>query len=238
VPGPAFARREGHLIGYARVSTAGQNTTTQEAKFQAGGCTLIRTETVSGALGIFATSLRASVLDFIRPGDVLIVVKLDRLGRNMRDVLNLVHEFEEKGASLRVLEPAIDTGGPMGRMILTVLGIVAEMELSFIRNRQRAGMDAAKAKGVYNGRHATRSVLWRCNQSARMSTAHQPSTLPSRGTLTRKQIGSRYVLVGVGGGPEHSRRHGRGACASRRRQPSRTKVMLSGWRTRLIRPNA
>ena len=48
VPGPAFARREGHLIGYARVSTAGQNTTTQEAKFQAGGCTLIRTETVSG----------------------------------------------------------------------------------------------------------------------------------------------------------------------------------------------
>jgi hypothetical protein len=156
----------------------------------------------------------------------------------MRDVLNLVHELEEKGASLRVLEPAIDTGGPMGRMVLTVLGIVAEMELSFIRNRQRAGMDAAKAKGVYNGRHATRSVLWRCNQSARMSRAQQPSTLPSRGTLTRKQIGSRYVLVGVGGGPEHSRRHGKGACASRRRQPSRTKVMLSGWRTRLIRPNA
>jgi hypothetical protein len=63
------------------------------------------------------------------PGDVLIVVKLDRLGRNTREVLNLVHELEEKGASLRVLEPAIDTGGPMGRMVLTVLGIVAEMEL-------------------------------------------------------------------------------------------------------------
>jgi DNA invertase Pin-like site-specific DNA recombinase len=78
------------------------------------------------------------------------VVKLDRLGRNTRDVLNLVHKLEEKGASLRVLEPAIDTGGPMGRMVLTVLGMVAEMELGFIRDRQRAGIDAAKAKGVYN----------------------------------------------------------------------------------------
>jgi hypothetical protein len=64
VPGPAFARREGHLIGYARVSTTGQDTTTQEAKFQAGGCTLIRTETVSGAPGMFATSLRRSSTSF------------------------------------------------------------------------------------------------------------------------------------------------------------------------------
>jgi DNA invertase Pin-like site-specific DNA recombinase len=86
---------------------------------------------------------------------VLIVVKLDRLGRNTRDVLNLVHEFEEKGASLGVLESAIDTGGPMGRVVLTVLGMVAEMELGFIRDRQRAGIDAAKAKGIYKGRPAT-----------------------------------------------------------------------------------
>jgi DNA invertase Pin-like site-specific DNA recombinase len=83
------------------------------------------------------------------------VVKLDRLGRNTRDVLNLVHDLEEKGASLRVLEPAIDTGGPMGRMVLTVLGMVAEMELGFIRDRQRAGIDAAKAKGIYKGRPVT-----------------------------------------------------------------------------------
>jgi DNA invertase Pin-like site-specific DNA recombinase len=83
------------------------------------------------------------------------VVKLDRLGRNTRDVLNLVHELEEKGASLRVREPAIDTGGAMGRMVLTVLGMVAEMELGFIRDRQRAGIDAAKAKGIYKGRPTT-----------------------------------------------------------------------------------
>jgi DNA invertase Pin-like site-specific DNA recombinase len=152
--GPSSARREGRLIGYARVSTTGQDTTTQEAKLKAAGCTLIRTETISGASRTGRSEL-VSILAFIRPGDVLIVVKLDRLGRNTRDVLNLVHELEEKGASLRVLEPAIDTGGPMGRMVLTVLGMVAEMELGFIRDRQRAGIDAAKAKGVYKGRPVT-----------------------------------------------------------------------------------
>ena len=83
------------------------------------------------------------------------VVKLDRLGRSTRDVLNIVHKIEEKGASLRVLEPAIDTGGPMGRMILTVLGMVAEMEHSSIFDRQRAGIEAAKAKGIYKRRPVT-----------------------------------------------------------------------------------
>ena len=83
------------------------------------------------------------------------VAKLDRLGRSTRDVLNLVHELEQKGANLRVLEPAIDTGGPMGKMVLTVLGMVAEMELSFLKERQRAGIEAAKAKGVYKGRPPT-----------------------------------------------------------------------------------
>jgi DNA invertase Pin-like site-specific DNA recombinase len=90
----------------------------------------------------------SSIRDLSRPGGGLIVVKLDLVDRNTRDVLNLVHEVEEKGASLRVLEPAIDTAGPMGRMVLTVLGMVAEMELGFIRDRQRAGIDTAKAKGT------------------------------------------------------------------------------------------
>ena len=152
--GPSSARREGHLIGYARVSTTGQDTATPEAKLNAAGCTLIRTETASGGSRNGSNEL-ASILDFIRPADVLIVVKLDRLGRNARDVLNLVHELEEKGASLRELEPAIDTGGQIGRMVLTVLGMVAEMELGFIRDRQRAGIDAAKAKGIYKGRPVT-----------------------------------------------------------------------------------
>jgi DNA invertase Pin-like site-specific DNA recombinase len=148
------ARAQGHLIGYARVSTIDQDTATQEAKLRNAGCTLVRTEKVSGRSRSGRSELEA-VMAFIRPGDALVVVKLDRLGRSTRDVLNLVHELEQKGASLRVLEPEIDTAGPMGRMVLTVLGMVAEMELGFIRDRQRAGIEAAKAKGVYKGRPAT-----------------------------------------------------------------------------------
>lgn len=145
---------QGHLIGYARVSTIDQETAIQEAKLREAGCTLVRTERVSGRSRDGRSELEA-ILAFIRPGDALVVVKLDRLGRSTRDVLNLVHELEQRGASLKVLEPEIDTGGPMGRMVLTVLGMVAEMELGFIRDRQRAGIDAAKLKGIYKGRPAT-----------------------------------------------------------------------------------
>ena len=139
------------ILGYARVSTTDQNTDTQIDRLKAAGCEVIRTEKVSGKSRDRRAEL-ATLLDFIRPGDVLTVVKLDRLGRSTRDVLNLVHELEAKGASLRVLEPAVDTGGPMGKMVLTVLGMVAEMELGFIKERQRAGIEAAKAAGVYKGR--------------------------------------------------------------------------------------
>ena len=142
------------LIGYARVSTSEQDTSTQQAKLRDAGCTVIRAEKASGKAREGRSELEA-IMTFIRSGNSLVVVKLDRLGRSTRDVLNLVHELEQKGASLKVLEPAVDTGGPMGRMILTVLGMVAEMELGFIRERQRTGIEAAKAKGVYKGRPVT-----------------------------------------------------------------------------------
>ena len=140
-------------IGYARVSTTDQSTDVQLEKLKVAGCEVIRQEKVSGRSRDGRTELQ-TVLDFIRPGDVLCVYKLDRLGRSTRDVLNLVHELEQRGASLRVLEPAVDTSGPMGRMVLTVLGMVAEMELGFIKERQKAGIEKAKASGVYKGRPA------------------------------------------------------------------------------------
>jgi DNA invertase Pin-like site-specific DNA recombinase len=139
------------LIGYARVSTFDQNTDTQVARLRAAGCKTIRTEKVSGKSRDARVEL-ATVLDFMREGDTLVVVKLDRLGRDTRDVLNVVHELEAKGAKLRILEPSVSTEGPMGKVVLTVLGMVAEMELGFIRERQRAGIEAAKAKGIYKGR--------------------------------------------------------------------------------------
>ena len=94
-------------------------------------------------------------MDFLRDGDELVVVKLDRLGRSTRDVLNLVHELQTKGASLTVLEPNFSTRDQMGGLLVTVLGMVAEMERGFIRDRQRAGIDAAKARGVYKGKVPT-----------------------------------------------------------------------------------
>jgi DNA invertase Pin-like site-specific DNA recombinase len=145
---------DGHLIGYARVSSNDQDTSIQAAALRKAGCAVVRVEKASGKSREGRDEL-ASILEFIRPGDVLVVTKLDRLGRNTRDALNLVHELDERGACLRVLEPAIDTCGPMGRIVLTVLGMVAEMELSFLKDRQRAGIEAAKAKGVYKGRPPT-----------------------------------------------------------------------------------
>jgi DNA invertase Pin-like site-specific DNA recombinase len=141
-------------IGYARVSTTDQNADTQVERLKAAGCEIVRQEKVSGRSRDGRTE-PATILDFIRPGDALVVVKLDRLGRSTRDVLNLVHELDQRGASLRILEPNVNTAGPLGKMVLTVLGMVAEMELGFIRERQAAGIAKAKAEGVYKGRPAS-----------------------------------------------------------------------------------
>ena len=138
-------------LGYARVSSTSQSTDIQVEALNAAGCSTVRTEKVSGKIRDGRDEL-ATILDFLREGDVLVDHKLDRLGRSTRDCLNLVHEIHEKGASLQVLEPAIDTSGPMGAMVLTVLGMVSEMELGFIKERQRAGIEAAKANGVYKGK--------------------------------------------------------------------------------------
>jgi DNA invertase Pin-like site-specific DNA recombinase len=138
-------------IGYARVSAFDQDHATQAARLKAACCEVVRKEKASGKSRTGRDEL-ASILEFIRPGDELVVVKLDRLGRSTRDVLNLVHELELKGAGLRVLEPEFCTSTDTGRILVTVLGMVAEMERRFILERQRAGIEAAKKKGVYKGR--------------------------------------------------------------------------------------
>jgi len=138
-------------IGYARVSTTDQDLDIQSERLKAAGCEITRLETGSGASRKGRSQLETT-MQFLHAGDELVVLRLDRLGRSTRDVLNLVHELDEKGASLRVLEPEVTTAGSMGRMVTTILGMVADMELKFIKDRQRAGIDAAKAEGVYKGR--------------------------------------------------------------------------------------
>jgi DNA invertase Pin-like site-specific DNA recombinase len=137
-------------IGYARVSTIDQDLDLQIAKLQAEGCTLIRSEKVSGASRHGRAEL-ATIIDFLRSGDELVVTRLDRLGRDTRDVLNLIHDCEQRGAFVTVLDPHVSTRGEMGQMVLTVLGMVAQMERRFIKERQREGIVKAKADGIYKG---------------------------------------------------------------------------------------
>ncbi|MBX3576380.1 MAG: recombinase family protein [Rhizobiaceae bacterium] len=137
-------------IGYARVSTADQDVDGQLERLRAEGCELLRSEKVSGGSRHGRDEL-ATIIAFLRPGDELVVTRLDRLGRSTRDVLNIVHECEQKGAHVTVLDPHVSTRGDLGHMVVTVLGMVAQMERRFIKERQREGIERAKAAGAYRG---------------------------------------------------------------------------------------
>jgi len=137
-------------IGYARVSTTDQDLELQVAKLKSEGCSIVRGEKVSGASRDGRYEL-ATTIEFLRQDDELVVTRLDRLGRDTRDVLNVVHECRERGAFVTVLDPHVSTRGEMGHVVLTVLGMVAQMERRFIKERQREGIEQAKARGVYRG---------------------------------------------------------------------------------------
>src|SRR5215218_6106862 len=121
--------------GYARASSSDQDYAGPEARLRDAGCEVIRAERVSGKSRDGRDEL-ARMMDFLHAGDELVVVKLDRLGRSTRDVLNLVHDLEAKGATLTVLEPTFSTKDAAGPVLVTALGMVAEMERKFIRERQ------------------------------------------------------------------------------------------------------
>ncbi|MYH56628.1 MAG: recombinase family protein [Boseongicola sp. SB0675_bin_26] len=133
-------------IGHARVSSSTQDLEIEKAKTEATGCEVMRTETSSGVSREGRAEL-LDILDFLRESDELAVNCLGRLGRSTGDVLNLVHELDGNGASLRVPEPEVATAGDLGLPVVTVLGMVADVELKFIRDRQRAGIEAAKRSG-------------------------------------------------------------------------------------------
>jgi len=140
-------------IGYARCSAQDQNYETQVERLRDAGCDIIRAEKVSGKSREGRDEL-ATIMDFIQPGDEVVCVKLDRLGRSTRDVLNLVHELEAKGAALTILEPAFSTKDAAGQILVTVLGMVGELERDFLRSRQAAGIARKKANDpkAYKGR--------------------------------------------------------------------------------------
>ena len=137
------------LIGYARVSTAEQELEPQRRALLAAGCAEIVEETASGAdRGRPALS---ALLARLRPGETLVVVRIDRLARSLAHLLEVMARLEARGAKFRSLGDPIDTSGPSGTLILQILGAVAEFERALIRERTLAGLAAARARGRVGG---------------------------------------------------------------------------------------
>ena len=139
------------VIGYARVSTTDQSLDIQEAALKAAGCEVIRSEKRSGTTTTGRAELQ-TVLDFLRPGDVLMVTRIDRLARSIGDLQDIVRAVKAKGATLKATEQPIDTGTAAGKCFIDMLGVFAEFETNLRKERQMEGITKAKAAGVYKGR--------------------------------------------------------------------------------------
>jgi len=139
------------LYGYARVSTSDQDFSLQEQALRAAGCQVIRAEKVSATHREGRTEL-ALLLEFLRQGDTLVVTRIDRLARSIKDLQDIVHLLKERGVTLRATEQLINTQSAAGKAFLDMLGVFAEFETNLRRERQLEGIAAAKARGVYRGR--------------------------------------------------------------------------------------
>jgi DNA invertase Pin-like site-specific DNA recombinase len=142
------------MYGYARASSADQNTSIQVAALKAAGCEVIRAEKRSGTSREGRVEL-ATLLEFVREGDVLMVTRVDRLARSIGDLQDIVRALKAKGVALKATEQPIDTSTAAGKAFLDMLGVFAEFETNLRRERQLEGIAKAKEAGVYKGRPAT-----------------------------------------------------------------------------------
>ena len=137
------------LIGYARISTLEQDTKAQVTALQSAGCELVFREKASG--GRWDRPELHKLLSQLRKGDVLVVWKLDRLSRSLRDVLTIMERVQEGKAGFRSLTEAVDTTTPAGRMMMQMVGAFAEFERAMLKERTKAGLDAARKEGRIGG---------------------------------------------------------------------------------------
>lgn len=140
------------MIGYARVSTVQQDTALQRAAFKRAGVVRVIEEKRSGGA---ARPLLEGLLRRLKPGDVVVVYKIDRLARSLVDLLRILQRIADAGAEFRSLTEPLETATPVGRMMLQLLGAFAEFERALIRERCCAGLYAAMARGVVVGRPPT-----------------------------------------------------------------------------------
>ena len=143
------------IVGYARVSSSSQSLEVQHEQLAAAGCDKVFAEKRSGRTTEGRDAL-TDAIDFVREGDVLAVTRLDRLARSVVDLHRLIERLTTKGCGFRVLQQSgIDTTTSTGKLTLSILGAVAEFEADIRRDRQRDGIERAKANGVYRGRRST-----------------------------------------------------------------------------------
>ncbi|MBK5937639.1 recombinase family protein [Halorhodospira halophila] len=144
------------LIGYARTSTLDQKASIEAQVRQLGdaGCEKIFQEQVS-SVDIASREQLATAMGFVRDGDTLVVTKIDRLARSVGHLMELTESLRERGAGLRILDLGIDTGNATGKLVLTVLGGIAEFEREIMLERQREGIEKARRAGKYKGRKPT-----------------------------------------------------------------------------------
>lgn len=141
------------LVGYARVSTTDQNYELQIEALKQAGCKKIFSEKISGTKR--ERPELELCLDYLREGDILMVTRIDRLARSLRDLQNLVHELKNDGIELKAIEQPIDTSTAAGKAFLDMLGVFAEFETNLRKERQLEGISKAKAEGKYKGRKPT-----------------------------------------------------------------------------------
>ncbi|MGI4817500.1 MAG: recombinase family protein [Janthinobacterium lividum] len=140
------------IVGYARVSSTGQSLELQREQLLQAGCEKLFEEKRSGGSQEGREQL-ALALDYVRQGDVLVVTRLDRLARSMIDLREIVDRLTAKGVEFKALQQgAIDTTTSSGRLMLNMLASFAEFELDLRKERQKEGIEKARAKGVYKGR--------------------------------------------------------------------------------------
>lgn len=144
---------KGLIFGYARVSTKDQDLSVQLSKLNEHGVDRVYSEKISGKNTNRPELER--LLEQLRSGDTIVITKIDRLARNMRDFQNIVHDLNERGVSLKIIDHNIDTTSSQGRLFLNMLGMFAEFERDMIKERQLEGIAHAKANGVYTGRKPT-----------------------------------------------------------------------------------
>ena len=138
------------LIGYARVSTEDQKLDLQRDALHAAGCTRLFDEKVSGAVS--SLPARDELLRFVRPDDVVVIWRLDRLGRSLRDLVEVVTVLGDSGVGLRSLRESLDTTTPAGKLVFHVFAALAEFERDALSERTRAGLAAALRRGSSIGR--------------------------------------------------------------------------------------